>query len=276
MLSKLPNSFGNYIYHQLQKRSEHSNTEQKISTNTSSFKVTSRILQQNNISIKDKNVIEIGSGWVPIFPYLLSLISKVNNVKSYDINEHFSGKQISEVNKYYADYEGFKLLKNGKYNLLHNVEYFPNQDVVNANFANVDLVYSRFVLEHIHPKILIGMHEAFAAKMKKGSHILHLISPSDHRAYTDSRLSMQDFLKYSTEEWDSIQTRFDYHNRLRLPQYLEIFSKHFEIVSVEHDLINPESLNYKKFKELKIHTDFQKYTEQELMAGSINILLRKK
>jgi hypothetical protein len=36
------------------------------------------------------------------------------------------------------------------------------------------------------------------------------------------------------------------------------------------------SKGYEKFKELKIHEDFKKYSDQELMAGSVNILLKKK
>ena len=276
MLAKLPNSLGNYVYHQLQRRSVNSNVSDKINAIKSSFEVTCRILLENNLTLKNANVVEIGSGWVPIFPYLMRLIAKANVVKSYDINEHYSLKQIAEVNQYYANYSDFKLRNIGKYSLLQNVEYYPNQNVVNADFTNVDFVCSRFVLEHIPPEILISMHKTLATKMKKNSYVLHLISPSDHRAYTDSNLSMQDFLKYSQSEWDQIQTRFDYHNRLRLPQYLKIFSEHFEIVCVEHDVINTDSSIYKKFKELKIHKDFQEYTEQELMAGSINILLRKK
>ena len=106
--------------------------------------------------------------------------------------------------------------------------------------------------------------------------MLHLISPSDHRAYSDSSLSLQDFLKYSEEEWDKVQTKFDYHNRLRLPHYLKILSEDFEVLYFEHDKIDINSDSYKKFKKLSIHRDFSGFSDQELMAGSINILLKKK
>ena len=135
---------------------------------------------------------------------------------------------------------------------------------------------SRFVLEHVPPHILQDIHDFLFSNLKSGSHILHLISPSDHRAYSDASLSLQDFLKYSEEEWNNIQTKFDYHNRLRLPQYLELFKNDFEILFFEHDVINYESESFKKFEKLKIHNDFARYTDQELMAGSVNILLKKK
>ncbi|MNY54570.1 hypothetical protein D3C86_1904600 [compost metagenome] len=57
---------------------------------------------------------------------------------------------------------------------------------------------------------------------------------------------------------------------------MELFKNDFEILFFEHDVINYESESFKKFKKLKIHDDFTKFTDQELMAGSINILLQKK
>lgn len=276
VLSKFPESVGNFVYHTLQKKSENSNVNKKIVSVSNSFEVATKILMDNNINLQNKNVMEIGSGWAPILPYLMILKGKARIVQTYDINEHYSKSQIREVNDYYSGYDSFKLAKCSKYQLLENVEYYPNRNVIDADFTNIDFIFSRFVLEHVPPNLLRDMHAKFAEKLGKDTYILHLISPSDHRAYTDSSLSLQDFLKYSQSEWDSIQTRFDYHNRLRLPQYLSIFSEDFEIVSVEHDKINFDSTAYKNFKKLKIHSDFQKYTEQELMAGSINVLLRKK
>ena len=276
LLAKLPENIGNFVYHQLQSKSEASHVEKKIRSTEGSFSLATRILAKNGLSLKNKIVVEIGSGWVPIFPYLMIIQGQVKAVRTYDINEHYSNSQIKKVNEYYSSYENFNLQKNIKYSLLENVSYYPKQNVINSNLDDVDLIFSRFVLEHVPPKILVEMHSMFAKNLKSGTHILHLISPSDHRAYTDSSLSLQDFLKYSEEEWIKIQTKFDYHNRLRLPQYIAIFEEHFDIVYIEHDLIKEDSIGYKKFKELTVHKDYSIYSDQELMAGSINVLLRKR
>jgi hypothetical protein len=111
----------------------------------------------------------------------------------------------------------------------------------------------------------------YAGKVSKS---IHLISPSDHRAYSDSSLSLYDFLKYSNEEWDSIQTKFDYHNRIRLPQYLQLFEKNFEIVSLEFDSCKEGSEQHRKFKKFKINELYENYSDEELTAGSIAILLK--
>jgi len=54
---------------------------------------------------------------------------------------------------------------------------------------------------------------------KKETYVIHFISPSDLRKHNDSNLSLQVFLQYSKEQWNKIHTKFDYHNRLRLPSF---------------------------------------------------------
>lgn len=36
------------------------------------------------------------------------------------------------------------------------------------------------------------------------------------------------------------------------------------------------SQKYKNFKSIKMHSDFLKFSEEEILASSINVLLRKK
>ena len=219
---------------------------------------------------------ELGSGWAPIFPYQLIIEGKASKVDTYDINEHFSTKEIGQLNSFYANNHSAVFERKGRYDLLKEVSYFPKTNICDGEIQDVDLVLSRFVLEHVTPKDLSQIHEFLYSNLKPEALVLHLISPSDHRAYNDSSISLQDFLKYSEEEWNQIQTKFDYHNRIRLPQYLKILGEHFEILYFEHDKINIESDSYKKFKKIKVHNDFKKFSDQELMAGSINILLRKR
>jgi hypothetical protein len=276
-LSLLPNRLGYSLYHFLQDINSKLTIESKIRSTNNTYETVVRILKQNNINIEGTRIAELGSGWVPIFPYLLILEGNAKHVDTYDINEHYNLKQIKKLNNYYySNQYNVEIENKGKYPLLKSVTYFPKTNICNGEFEDIDLVLSRFVLEHVPPTEIVKIHDFLFSNLKSGSYVLHLISPSDHRAYEDSSLSLQDFLKYSEEEWNQIQTKFDYHNRLRLPQYLEFFKNGFEIIFFEHDKINMEAKGYEKFKELKIHEDFRKYSDQELMAGSVNILLKKK
>jgi hypothetical protein len=276
ILSLLPNRMGNLLYHFLQNIKKDVSIEHKINSTKNSYLTVVRILRENNINLENLSVAELGSGWVPAFPYILILEGKAKDVDTYDINEHFNLKEIDALNKYYSNKYNIEVEKKGKYPLLKKVSYFPKTNILKGKLDNTDLVVSRFVLEHVPADNIVEIHDFLFSNLKSGSYVLHLISPSDHRAYNDSSLSLQDFLKYSEEEWNQIQTKFDYHNRLRLPQYLQLFENSFEVIFYEHDRINYESESFKKFKKLEIHRDFKKYSDQELMAGGINILLKKK
>ncbi len=278
-LNRLPDSLGYRIYHKIQLYLD-KGLQSKIEPNQKSFDKVIEILNSKNFSLNGRNILEIGSGWMPIMPYFFKYFGNCDKVYSYDINQHYSKIYINELNQYYKSEFGkyVEVVKDQKYSLPDFVEYFPNQNVITAELPKkVDVVFSRFVLEHVTPQDMLEMHKRFASEYDENTLILHLISPSDHRAYSDKSLSHYDFLKYSRKEWDKIQTKFDYHNRMRLPQFLEIFIKAgMEVLHLEYDKVDKDSEKYRKFKALNLHNDFVKFSEEEILAGSINVLLRKK
>ncbi|KAB8151809.1 methyltransferase domain-containing protein [Kordia sp. TARA_039_SRF] len=278
-LDILPSSLGYGIYHQLQKFLNRNSVHFKIKTNNRSFTEALEILEKENIPLKNKTVLELGSGWAPIIPYFFTNFAEVSRVVTYDINEHYDAKTIQKLNSFYKEnYQIEITAKKGKYPLPSNISYYPKTNLADENtqlHEQIDLVFSRFVLEHIPPEDLLKIHQSFAKILPKSAYILHMISPSDHRAYDDKSLSYYDFLKYSKEEWKKQHTKFDYHNRLRLPDYLNIFTKAgYEVVSLDYDTCDKDSEKYRKFKELTLHEDYKNYTEEELLAGSINVLLK--
>lgn len=274
-LSILPDSLGFYLYHKMQNLSQSDSLEYKIDSTKQSFETILRILTKNNIELENKNISEIGSGWLPILPYFFKFVSKAKKIDTFDINDHYNASEILKLNALFSrTYSIPNNLFKGKFQLPPEIHYFSKTNISDGDLTNTDLIISRFVLEHISPENINEMHQSFVKQLKKGSYILHLISPSDHRAYNDSSISLYDFLKYSQNEWDAIQTTFDYHNRLRLPQYLNLFEKEFEIVFVEFESCKVGSEAYNKFKKLKINEEFINYSDEELTAGSINILLK--
>lgn len=276
-LSILPDYLGSKIYHQLQNVSENKNVERKLKSTESTLNVLGSIFSSLNIDLQNKSAIEIGSGWLPISPYILIQKYKLKEVYTFDINEHYQIKNILTFNSLFSKLYNCNIVvdKNGQYPLPENVHYYPSKNIINAEIPKADIVFSRFVLEHVTPDDIKEMHKKFKNSLSKGSYIVHFISPSDHRAFSDKSLSLQEFLKYSSKEWNNIQTRFDYHNRLRLPQYLDIFnSLDLEIVYISHDNPKPNSHQEQKFRRLKLHDDYLKYSEKELTAGSINIVLK--
>jgi len=276
-LDLLPTGLGMSIYYKLQSLANRGKLNVKMRSTEGSFQVANRILKAHEMSFENTVCVELGSGWLPILPYLLLTKGNAKRVDTYDVNEHYNSAKIEKLNPHFQELFDKKGLRpEGKYNLPDSVRYFPKTPIEEGVLGEVDIVISRFVLEHVPPNILKKLHKTFYEQLPVGGCVLHLISPSDHRAYSDTSLSLYDFLKYSEEEWELIQTKFDYHNRLRLPQYLDIFKEYFEVVYVEFNACKNPGESYDKFKKLEIHKDYAGFTEEELTAGSINVLLRKK
>ena len=276
-LNLFPANSGMTLYHFLQNFSENKNIDVKIKSSEDTFITFQNICNTLNISIQGSSIIEIGSGWLPIMPYFFIYKGGAKKVVTYDLNSHYQKKAIANFNSVFENAYQTKITSsnNNPFNLPLEVVYHPSTNVVNDNLPDVNIVFSRFVLEHVTPMDMMAMHKKFKSSLAKGSYVVHFISPSDHRAYSDSLLSLQDFLQYSQDEWNAIQTKFDYHNRWRLPQYVELFkSLDYEISYLSYDHTKEENPKYELFKKITLHSDFEKYTEEELTAGNIVIVLK--
>lgn len=276
-LSLLPDKLGNSLYHIMQEYQNRSGIKSKIQKSETTIDKVIEICDSLKIDLENKTILEIGSGWFPIMPYFFILKCKVKKIFTYDINEHYDKKSILNFNKIFSKIHDFdlKIDSKNKFGLPDEVDYFPSQNVVKTTLPEAEIIFSRFVLSHVNPEDIFEMHKKFKKDFAAGTHIIHFISPSDLRQHGDKSISLQDFLKYSKEEWSKIMTKFDYHNRLRLPQFIKIFKTlEYEIVYTSFDSVEPNSSNHKLFKKLEIHEDYKNFTEQELTAGNIIIVLK--
>lgn len=277
ILDLLPEKQGFFLYHKIQDLVNGENMLQRVKSNRGSYEGLVKILEGKGHSLEGKRVLEIGSGWAPVMPYFMLYLGKAKSVATFDLNQHFSEKNINRLNEVFRS--EFSITPTTEpsrsYSLPDGIEYHSNTNLIDVRLPGADMVFSRFVLEHILPDDILSMHQKFKRELKSGSLIVHLISPSDHRAYIDSNLSLQDFLQYSEAEWQKKQTKFDYHNRLRLPQYISIFkAAGMEIIDLSYDTPGPDSPALKKFRALQLQENFKDFSEEELTAGSINIVLK--
>jgi hypothetical protein len=277
LLSIFPDSLGDFFYHKIQEYGLASKFEMSFIENKRTFEIVKRILKLNNFEFSNPSVLEIGTGWFPFFPYML--IGEFENAKvlTVDLNHHMSPRNIKIVEMKMLN-EGLierdKINLNGQLN--QRILYKPRTSILDINVNSSNLVFSRYVLEHIPPEIIERIHLYLYENLPDDSRILHLISPSDHRSYYDKNLSHVDFLKYSNEEWNKICTRFDYHNRLRINEYVAIFEKTgFKVEFIESDTVDVNSKKEKLYKSLKLDNRFQSFTDYQNVAGSINVLLKK-
>lgn len=276
-LTLLPNKVDDYFYHKIQSSFDKMSLENRVKSVESTYIRLSKVLNNLNIDLKDKTIFEFGSGWFPSMPYFFKYKFEAKKVYTFDINKHFKKETVLKLNDIFSRTYGNVIVPDpdNKYGLPDGVEYFPNYDIVKKDIPKTDVVFSRYVLSHMNENDVDGLHKKMKKELEKGTYIIHFISPSDLRQHNDSSLSLQDFLQYSKEQWDKIHTKFDYHNRLRLPQFLEIFKKYdYEIVHLEYDSIPSDTKKYELFKKVELHEDYLKYSDEELMAGNILVVLK--
>jgi hypothetical protein len=275
-LEFLPNSVGDFLYHQLQNFTDKMSIEKRLQNTDASYQLLQEKCKKLQIDFDGKSVLEIGSGWLPMLPYFFKYLGKAKKIYTYDINPHFQKKLIQKLNVGFAKIYGYEVVEvNAKYGLPDGIDYFPSKNVINEDLPNADYIFTRYVLSHMKKNEVIVLHEKLKKTMPKGTIIIHFISPSDLRQYGNSAISMQDFLKFSESEWDKIRTRFDYHNRLRLPEFIAIFKAvGLELMDLSYAKFSADSKNYKLFKELILHEDYKKYSDEELTAGNILVILK--
>lgn len=276
-LTLLPNKVDDYCYHKIQSFFDKSTLENRLNSVEPTYLRLSKVLSDLNFDLKDKTIFELGSGWFPAMPYFFKYKFGVKSVITVDINQHFKKETILKINKLFSNKYGKEIVSDLKneYGLPAEINYKPNYNAVLNDFPNVDFVFSRYVLSHMNENDVDALHEKMKKQLNKGTLVAHFISPSDLRQHGDSTLSLQDFLRYSKEEWSRIRTKFDYHNRFRLPQFIEIFKKYdFEILHLDYESLEVGSKRYELFKKVKLHEDFTKYSDDELTAGNILVVLK--
>lgn len=276
-LAILPNKTGDYFYHKIQSFFDKSTLENRVKSVESTYIRLSKVLSDLNINLKDSTVFELGSGWFPAMPYFFKYKLGAKRVITVDINEHFKKETVLELNGFFSKRYDCEVIPDSgnNYALPNSVDYLPSYNAVINEFPDVDFVFSRYVLSHMNENDVDALHEKMKLDLKQGTYIVHFISPSDLRQHSDANLSLQDFLKYSKNEWSKIHTKFDYHNRLRLPQFLDIFKKYnYEVLHIDYEYLKPGTNKYDLFKKVKLHEDFIKYSDEELTAGNILVVLK--
>jgi hypothetical protein len=277
-LSTLPPWAGDPVYHCLQTLN---GLAPEVSENAAFLRRVEQFLASAGTpGLKGKRVVELGSGWYPVLPFLL-LEAGARDVITVDLNRHYSVRRIREaaaaVLPHTAHGPAREALRGSAASgrLPEAVRYYPRtgiQSLAPEVLKGTDLALSRFVLEHVRPEDLEEIQSASHRWMNPDGLWIHAVSSSDHRAHSDSSLHLVDFLRYSEEEWRKLGgNRYAYHNRLRLPQYRQLFERVGWRVVLEES--NSPADAMAALPDVPVHPDFRHFRPEDLVAGSLWFVL---
>lgn len=107
--------------------------------------------------------------------------------------------------------------------------------------ASIDCAVSVETLEHIPKGDIAAILKELRRIMRPDGLVLMQIDYGDHFKGFDPSISSFNFLTYSEEDWAPFQSRFQYVNRLRHSEYLELFREAgFQLLVDQPDRRPPE------------------------------------
>lgn len=260
-----------------------------------------RIIKQG-LPIEARVFLEVGTGWYPVLPILLSLLG-AKQVITVDLNPWLSARSLLDTVKGFLEIaddvaEDFELpvadvkaqLRAVEALCTHNgqspaailetlgIEYrMPcSASATGLEAESVDYIISSNVFEHIPKEAIAEILVESSRIFKPGGTHIHHIDPSDHFHY-DKRISSANFLKFSPRSWYFIGgSGLAYHNRLRAIDYVRLFEQHgFEIVH-EYSVVDDRALNDIRLGRQKVHAAFAAYSPEELACRIIDVFARRR
>jgi hypothetical protein len=199
--------------------------------------------QKNKTDISRATFVEIGAGRDLAVPMALRMLG-VGHVISIDVSRLAKPFLISHAAKHIAKQLNVNFPKLNTWGDLkeYSISYCAPSYLheIELGESTADCFFSVDTLEHIPKNELHRIFVDSVRFLKKDGLSVHFIDYSDHYARVDS-LSRFNFLRYSDDEWERYNNKFQYVNRMRHSEYVDLMKKSgFEIVNVEPDIEQPD------------------------------------
>lgn len=280
----------NYLFQTMHGSHENKNIKKRVM----SFAV--QLAKMNRLfAIKGKTVVEIGTGWEPISLILLYILG-AGRVVSIDHVPHLRWRLVErtlgcvvaireellpvlgiELSEFDQKLEQLLKVDNLRGFLeAASVDYIAPGDARNVECGDgeVDLIFSKDVLEHIPEKQIEEIIKESFRVLRSGGHAFHAIGLHDHYANFDSSISRVNFVKYPEWIWRAVaKNKISYHNRLREREFITLFEEiGFKVLDVEN---RTDPRNSEALKKMKVSKRFQDLTLEEIAVDYSTIIIEK-
>ncbi|MDQ4081665.1 MAG: class I SAM-dependent methyltransferase [Actinomycetota bacterium] len=137
----------------------------------------------------------------------------------------------------------------------------------------VDFVSSTNTLEHV-PRDDIALLLAECVRLLRPEGVMSFrIDLQDHSSYGDQSVSAYNFLRFSERRWRLVSSKLSYQNRLRYPDYVDLFREAgLEIVA--ESLARPSDDELQALERLELAPEFRAYSLDDLAIRSLEVVVR--
>lgn len=289
IFSLFPNSETlNYFFIKYVTKSLPPNNEYFLNKVDVAFQHYQNFLNYNQLQSNGKKYYEFGAGWNLLIPLTISLLDF--EVLCVDIRKLAKKELIRDsLNKFMhnEDRLPFELIKlnnidiNRSDILMHLNDklkfcYYAPADARALPIADnsIDLVSSTATLEHIPEDDILSILRECYRILQIGGVVSLKIDYQDHWSYFDRNISVYNFLKYSSIEWNKFNPSIHYQNRLRHSDYMNLISQTgFKVVC--ETVVTPNDNDRKAITSIKLADEFSHYQLDDLLIRGSDIVLIK-
>jgi SAM-dependent methyltransferase len=157
-----------------------------------------------------------------------------------------------------------------------SIEYRAPLDARNTRFAggSFHLITRTFTLEHIPTADILAILRECNRLLAPSGVISCSVDMQDHYSFSDPRISVYSFLKYSDRAWRMVNSSLHYQNRLRARDYLGLFQQ-ADLRVVDCQISESDAANRERLRALRLAARFARdYSPEELAGTSMLITAR--
>jgi SAM-dependent methyltransferase len=245
-------------------------------------------LAQFGLDPERSRILEIGTGWMPVFPISLALAG-FRNIVTVDLMPHLRKSAVKRtllsLETYlqhpcllaFSTYEQIRARYERFIRATHPLEamgitYRAPYDAANTDWPveSFDVVTSNNVFEHVPSPILLDILAEGKRLLRPGGHILHCVNCGDHYAYSDPNINLLNYLQFSSEEWSRWNNSIQYQNRLRPVDFVEMAEdRRFRIESVE---VSCDANKLEQLQNIIVAPEFRHYSPEQLASTSVTLI----
>jgi SAM-dependent methyltransferase len=245
---------------------------------------------------RDRDCLEIGTGWCPWVPLLLA-VSGARRIVTFDINPWLSLKTAIGTTNALRNRVGrvAAALQRTEREILPALEKACQATTLDEWLSAVhvtyrcedlcaaalpaetfDVIFSSNVLEHVSAKALSALHRESWRLLRDGGRVVHRFNPQDHFSVGDCTITGANFLQYSQKEWQWLGgSGLSYHNRLRCPQHRELIISSGLDVVLARTRQDARARHAIESGALRVHRDFAGFDPAALTDDYMWIVAEK-
>ena len=267
--------FGNALRRLKRRLFGYAPDDANLRTTLGNFDEMRKALAQVGRSFVDATVFEIGSGWFPTIPVMLSAAGARKVIMS-DVTPHLDKGTLAAALAFVKPHFEGRAISEASNLADLRLDYLAPFDAALLEDASLDVVVSRTVLEHIPPDELRSLLILLRPKLAATGVMVHCVDHSDHLEHRDKSISRINFLTWSNRRHRFVNWLLKGgENRLRHHEYLALFDECGYDVVVESG--SPHRQTLELAESLSLSERFAGMTaEQVSILSSIFVLVPRR